>query len=223
MDKAPTPVIDWMKIVADLDQEGYALLPNLLDNAQAKALATSVAPSTHGRQVPPPDDVRHGQVWDVISPLPEPLERWHHTFYEKLIPAANRWSQLLDRERRFPEQSLEPLLRVSQLREDDYLALHHSALAANAFPLQMVVLLSEPGNDFTGGELVMTEQRPRMQSRPMVLPLGQGDAAIITLAHRPAKGSRGHYQVTMKHAISRVRSGERLGIDLLFTDAQRRS
>ena len=109
---------------------------------------------------------------------------------------------------------------LSRLGVEDYLPLHQRNAGGQVFPMQVVALLSEPGKDFDGGEFVMTEQRPRMQSRPMVLPLGLGDAAIIGTAERPFKGTRGHYRVNLKHAVSRVRSGERVGLELTFHDAR---
>ena len=112
------------------------------------------------------------------------------------------------------------LSHLSRLCVGDYVALHQRNDGDQVFPLQVVALLSEPGTDFEGGEFVMTEQRPRMQSRPMVLPLGLGDAAIITTSLRPFKGAKGHYRVNLKHAISRVRKGRRIGMALTFHDAR---
>jgi hypothetical protein len=108
----------------------------------------------------------------------------------------------------------QPQSHLNRLRVDDYLALHQRHDGEHVFPLQIVGLLTEPGSDFQGGEFVMTEQRPRMQSRPMVLPLKLGDAAIISTAQRPFKGTKGFYRVNLKHAISRVRGGERIGVEL---------
>jgi len=147
-----------------------------------------------------------------------------------LAPIANHWAELLGKDSYYPStldgflrgnheaSQIESLATASCLQEGDYQALHQHAEGKHVFPLQLVVLLSDPGTDFTGGEFVMTEQRPRMQSRPMVLPLRQGDAALITVAHRPHKGSNGYYRVNLKHAISRVHSGERIGVELLFHD-----
>jgi len=219
MDETPLPVIDWNEVATGLDREGYALLPDLLDAARARALANAIASGATTHPAAQPDGVGRGQLCNLPDPLPDPLASWCRDFHAQLAPVANRWSKLLGWGRRFPGQSPGYRALASRLGEGDYLPLHHGA-AADAFPLQLVLLLSEPGTDFTGGEFVMTEQRPRMQSRPMVLPLRRGDGAFITAAHRPAKGSKGHYQVTLKHAISRVRSGERIGIELSFTDPQ---
>lgn len=113
-----------------------------------------------------------------------------------------------------------PQSAVSKLREGDYVALHQNAEGEKVFPLQAVVLLSEPGTQFSGGELAMTEQRPRMQSRPMVVPLRRGDAVVFAVQYRPFKGTKGFYRVNLKHAVSRVRSGERIAVELLLHDAR---
>ena len=225
--------LDWDRIGADLDKEGYALLPKLLDATQAKALAALASEAHAQGQCASLErlELGRGDVWRLPQPLPDPIAAWRVAFYKQLAPIANRWAEILDTDSRYPA-TLEDFLResrevgqtgqlttVSYLRKGDYLALHQSTQGKRVFPLQLVILLCEPDSDFTGGEFVMTEQRPRMQSRPMVLPLRQGDAALITVAHRPHKGSKGYYRVNLKHAISRVRGGERIGIELLFHDA----
>lgn len=209
--------LDWSRIGAQLDEEGYVVLPGLLDGAQARSIAALIGTANVGQHV---------------SVLPEPLNAWHTAFYKHLAPIANRWNASLGIEEPFPvsfeafhKQSKKAgqttaLSSWSRLREHDYQALHQHAEGKPFFPLQLVVLLSEPEKDFTGGEFVMTEQRPRMQSRPMVLPLHQGDVAIITAAQRPSKGSKGFYRVNIKHAVSRVRSGERIGLELFFHDVR---
>lgn len=204
--------LNWAWIGAQLDEEGYAILPGLLDGAQTRSIAASIDPAS--------------------VTLPEPLSAWRTAFYSHLASIANRWNTALGIEGQFPATfdafhtqnkkagQTTSLPSLSWLCEHDYQALHQHAEGAKVFPLQLVALLSEPEKDFTGGEFVMTEQRPRMQSRPMVLPLRQGDAAIITVAQRPCKGGKGFYRVNIKHAISQVRSGERIGLELLFHDAR---
>jgi len=142
------------------------------------------------------------------SPLTDDLRRHLHPH---LAPIANRWNAVLDEPA--PDVRQAAFARLTHQREGEDEPLHQ---AASTFPLQLVALLSEPGRDFTGGEFVMTEQRPRMQSRPMVLPLRRGSLAVITVAQRPHPGSKGPYRVNLKHAVSRVRSGERWGLELLF-------
>ncbi len=156
---------------------------------------------------------------------------WRSAFYRHLASIANRWHEVLSVEYRYPAKlddflkrnrragQVRPQSHLNWLGAEDYLALHQRGGGEHVFPLQVVALLSEPGGDFEGAEFVMTEQRPRMQSRPMVLPLKRADAAIICTAERPFKGSRGYYRVNLKHAVSRVRSGERVGLELSFHDA----
>jgi len=180
---------DWAGIQAQLDEEGHAVLAGALDEALIAALARGA-----------------------------PCDGLHRRFYARLAPIANRWNEAMGVQSQFPprlngEAGAPRLTRLIRLHEGEEQALHQHG---GSFPLQLVALLSEPGRDFTGGEFIMIEQRPRMQSRPMVLPLGRGSVAVVTVAQRPHAGSQGPYRVKLKHAVSRVRSGERLGLELLF-------
>ncbi|MFC4765442.1 2OG-Fe(II) oxygenase [Dyella koreensis] len=224
--------LDWADVGTQLDQEGYAMLPGLLDAAEARAFASWAGAAKAGHhETLASSDLGSGELFYLSQPLPESLAAWREALYRHLAPVANRWNETLGIGYRYPD-ALDAFLalnhqmgqrrqrsNLSRLREHDYQALHQQTEGEHIFPLQLVVLLSTPGEDFSGGEFVMTEQRPRMQSRPMVLPLKLGDAAIITTAQRPCKGSKGYYRVSLKHAISRVRSGERLGLELWFHDA----
>lgn len=224
--------LDRERVAAELDQEGYCLLPKLLEVEQARALSAAVSDAARPRVEQSLEKVGlgRGALWRLAGPAPKPLDSWREAFYELLAPIANRWNLAMGLDAHFPAELNQfqesrlvasagrSHLALSRLREDDYQALHQSVNGEPAFPLQLIVLLSEPGADFVGGEFVMTEQRPRMQSRPMVLPLRLGDAALITVATRPFKGSKGFYRVNMKHAVSRVRQGERFGLELLFHD-----
>ena len=183
--------LDWASVETQLDHEGYAILPGLLSESQVR---------------------------DLVEELPPLVADLRASFCKHLAPIANRWSEVLGVVRRYPRQ-VHSQSSLSRLRQGDYQPLHQQTDGEQAFPLQLIALLSEPDKDFTGGEFVMTEQRPRMQSRPMVLPLRKGDMAIITVAQRPHNGTKGHYRVNLKHAISRVRSGERVGLELLLDDA----
>jgi hypothetical protein len=207
------------------------VLPRLLDRAQCRLLAALVnQPAVTDCITLDATDSGRGELFFPVPPLPEPLASLRTAFYLRLEPIANRWNEMLSSDERYPAELKDfqrrcrdagqsrPLSAISRLREADYQTLHHNANGDRIFPLQLILLLSEPGRDFTGGECVMTEQRPRMQSRPIVLPLRQGDAAIIPVAHRPCKGSGGHYRVRLKHATGRVRSGERIGVELLLHD-----
>ena len=147
------------------------------------------------------------------------LTSWAAAFYRHLAPLANRWHAALDSDVRYPatpHRDRKPIFRIVRLREGEDLPLHQSHGGPHAFPFQVVALLSEPGRDFTGGEFVMTERRPRMQSRPMVVPLHAADAAVICATSRPLKGSHAEYRADLKHAVSRVHSGERVGLELLW-------
>ena len=215
---------DWQAITSQLDSEGYALLPGLL--ASMRSLTQNAA--TQRQESLASEVLGRGQLCYYDADLPAPLDALRQALYPHLAGIANRWNERLRTAERYPlnwqaflkqnqvAQQTQALSHWSQLGEGDYLALHQRANGALVFPLQLVGLLSRPGQDFHGGEFVMTEQRPRMQSRPMVLPLQCTDAALICTAQRPVHGSNGEYRVNTKHAISRVRSGIRIGLELSF-------
>lgn len=222
--------LDWAGIGTQLDAEGYCLLPGLLGADAARTLA---------RRITAPDAVRvplaasglgQGDLFYFGASLPAPLQGWRTAFYRHLAVIANRWHRSLGLDGDYPAAQEDFLRRnrqagqaralshLSRLGVEDHVSLHQRNDGEQVFPLQVVALLSEPGVDFQGGEFVMTEQRPRLQSRPMVLPLRLGDAAVITTAQRPFQGSKGCYRVKLRHAISRVRQGERFGLELSFHD-----
>jgi hypothetical protein len=226
--------IDWPAVHDALDGQGAATLPALLTPAECAAIA-----SLYGRG----EDVfrsrvvmaRHGfgqgEYRYFAHPMPPLIAALRSAFYPRLVPIANRWSAALGSTIRFPDEHREFIERchgASQRRPTplllkyeagDYNCLHQDLYGEHVFPLQVVLLLSQPGRDFDGGEFVMTEQRPRMQSRPMVLPLQQGDAALIAVHHRPVRGARGVYRVNLRHGVSRVRSGRRFTAGVIFHDA----
>ncbi|MFJ3461173.1 2OG-Fe(II) oxygenase [Achromobacter spanius] len=206
----PLDQYDWTRIAQDLDAQGWALLPALYAPDDARALARAQA---------------------LSDPLPPPLAGLRADLYARLLPMARAWAASLNLDVTYADDlpaylqqnrqsgQTRSLSTIHRLHAPGYQPLLQHADGASVFPLRLIVLLSEPGVDFTGGELVMTEQRPRMQSRPMVLPLGLGDGAVIATSHRPVSGSQGIYRVTERQAISRVRSGERVGLDLMLHDA----
>lgn len=222
--------LDWMTIAAQLDREGYALLPGLLSVEQTDSLARQAANMELHREIITGGSGQ-GERFFLPEPLPSPLDVIRTHFYMHLVRIANRWNEVLQTPDRYPanlEQFLDcnrdcgqarALSHLNRLGKADNLTLQQYTDGNQIFPLQIVALLSKPGADFEGGEMVMTEQRPRMQSRPMVLPLRQGDAAIIATAQRPFQGRKGYYRVQTRHAISRVRRGERIGLELLFHNA----
>ncbi|QYY29924.1 2OG-Fe(II) oxygenase [Cupriavidus pinatubonensis] len=224
--------LDWQEIAAQLDQDGYAGLPGLLSPEQARELGRDAGQSGafHHHSLESAG-LGRGEMVCLGGVLPDPWADWRTALYCKLAPIANRWNALMNIDYRYPRELREfikhnreagqsqPLSCLHRLRSGDYLALHQRADGEHVFPLQVIALLSEPGVDFQGGEFVMTEQRPRMQSRPAVVPLGIGDMAIISTARRPHKGAGGHYRVNLRHAISRVRAGDRIGVELSFHNA----
>jgi len=224
--------IAWDDIAAQIDSEGYALLSGMLAPGHARELACQVDRLKSLRRLSLGNvDLGAGEILRFGADLPAPWAAWRSSFYRGLAPLANRWNETLGVAFRYPPEldaflqlnrsagQTQQISHLSRLRCRDYVALHQSNDGEQLFPFQLVALLTEPGKDFDGGEFVLTEQRPRMQSRPIVLPLKLGDVAIITTAQRPFKGSRGFYRVNLRHAISRVRGGERIGVELSFHDA----
>ena len=225
--------LDWASITGQLDLEGYALLPGLLAPEPVHDLAREIttSPAMHRLSLASMG-LGRGELLYFGELLPEPLASWRTAFYRHLSPIANRWNMCLGVDYRYPAELDEFLCsnhnsgqvraqsHLNRLGENDYLTLHQRADGEYVFPLQIVALLSQPVRGFEGGGFVMTEQRPRMQSRPMVLPLELGDAAIISTAQRPIKGIKGYYEVNLKHAISRVRHGERIGLEMFFHSAR---
>jgi hypothetical protein len=165
-------------------------------------------------------------------PLPDLIESLRTAVYPHLVPIANRWNTAMGSDVRYPEQHADFIARCHQAGQvrptplllqygaDDYNCLHQDLYGAHVFPLQLTILLSAPDKDFTGGEFVMTEQRPRMQSRPIVVPLRQGDGVVFAVHQRPVQGTRGVYRVNLRHGVSRLRSGYRHTVGIIFHDAQ---
>ena len=223
--------LNWTDIGMQLDADGYAVLPGLLGAGVARDLARQAAAPGTRRETLESSDLGRGELFYFGADVPAPLESWRMAFYRRLVGVANRWNETLGLAQRYPAE-LEDFLRLnrkagqtraqshlSRLGVEDHVSLHQRNDGAQVFPMQIVAVLSKPGADFEGGEFVMTEQRPRMQSRPAVLPLKLGDVAIIATAGRPFKGAKGYYRVNLKHAVSRVRKGERIGLELSFHDA----
>ena len=224
---------DWKSVRGDLDQTGNALLPGLLSPDECDALA-ELFPAEEpfrGRIVMARHGFGSGEYKYFRYPLPEPVASLRAALYPHLAPIANRWNEALDLEPRYPaahEQFLARCHAAGQTRPTplllryeagDYNCLHQDVYGEHVFPLQVAILLSEPGRDFTGGEFVMTEQRPRMQSRAEVVPLRKGDGVVFTVRTRPVQGSRGVYRVNLRHGVSRVRSGLRHVVGIIFHDA----
>lgn len=225
--------VDWAGVGAALDAEGYACLPGLLAPEECRALAALYADEARFRKriFMARHGYGQGEYQYFAYPLPEPVGALRARFYPPLAEIANRWGAALGIETRYPEDHAAYLKRchdAGQVRPTplllrygpgDYNRLHQDLYGELLFPLQMAVLLSEPGADFEGGEFVLTEQRMRMQSRAEVVPLTQGDAVIFPVNERPIQGVRGAVRVRMRHGVSRVRAGRRMTLGLIFHDA----
>jgi hypothetical protein len=226
-------VIDWAGLENELDFQGSAVIKNLVPPDACATLAALY-----------PDDARfrsrvvmrrhgfgQGEYKYFSYPLPAKIEELRTMLYPPLAAIANRWNAAMRIEARFPDRHAafikrchaagqrRPTPLLLRYGAGDYNCLHQDLYGEHVFPLQLTLLLSQPGRDFTGGEFVMTEQRPRMQSRAEVVPLRQGDAVVFAVNERPVKGTRGAYRVKLRHGVSRVRSGERHTAGIIFHDA----
>ncbi|MGH9664344.1 MAG: 2OG-Fe(II) oxygenase [Bryobacteraceae bacterium] len=224
----------WERVSQDLDAQGSAVVERLLSPDECQAIASlypnddifrsRVAMGRHG--------FGRGEYKYFSYPLPDLVAGLRTAVYSRLVPIANRWNDAMRIDVRYPEQhsdfierchragQAKPTPLLLQYGSGDYNCLHQDLYGEHVFPLQLAVLLSEPGQDFTGGEFVMTEQRPRMQSRPVVVPLRQGDGVVFAVHHRPVRGARGEYRVNLRHGVSCIRSGHRHTIGIIFHDAQ---
>jgi len=225
--------LDWLRISAELDAHGCARAECILTADECDALVRLYASETlfRSRVVMARHGFGSGEYQYFRYPLPKLVAALRHSLYPRLVPIANRWHEALRVDGRFPAAHAEFLSRchgAGQLRptalmlrygEGDYNRLHQDLYGEHVFPIQATVLLSAAGRDFTGGEFVLTEQRPRMQSRTEVVPLAQGDAVLFGVRHRPVQGTRGVYRVNLRHGVSRLRSGERYALGVIFHDA----
>ncbi len=224
----------WDHIEADLDQFGCAVLKGALSKADCEQLAAGYPDDSQFRKriVMARHGFGRGEYKYFNYPLPPLVHSLRTELYPPLAAIANRWNELMGIDVRYPdghEAFIERCHAAGQDRptpllleygEGDYNCLHQDIYGAHVFPLQVAFLLSQPGEDFSGGEFVLTEQRPRMQSRAEVVALEQGDAVIFPVSHRPVKGSRGHYRVNMRHGVSRLRKGKRHTLGIIFHDSK---
>jgi hypothetical protein len=224
---------DWQEIVRDLDQQGNAIMEQLLSPEECRAIAGlySNDDAFRSRIVMERHGFGRGEYKYFKYPLPDLLSELRTAVYPHLVPVANRWNEAMGIDMRYPGKHADfierchnagqtrPTPLLLQYGVDDYNCLHQDLYGEHVFPLQLAILLSDPSADFTGGEFVMTEQRPRMQSRPMVVPLRQGDGVVFAVHHRPVQGTRGTYRVNLRHGVSRVRSGHRYTAGIIFHDA----
>ena len=225
--------IDWHAVEDALNEVGSAVLPGLLTHDACDALTALYSQDRlyRSRVVMERHGFGRGEYQYFAYPLPDLIAHLRTSLYLPLATIANRWNQAMDIDVRYPAKHADFIRRcheAGQLRPTplilrygpgDYNCLHQDLYGEHVFPLQVAILLSEPGVDFTGGEFVMTEQRPRMQSRPEVVPLRKGDGVIFAVHHRPVRGTRGTYRVNMRHGVSRLRSGQRHTVGIIFHDA----
>jgi uncharacterized protein len=225
--------LDWKHIASELDAHGCAVLPALLSPGECDLIAALYTDDARFRSVV--IMARHGfgrgEYKYLAYPLPDLVAELRGALYPGLAAIANRWNAALASTIRFPDDHAAFLARcheagqtrptplLLQYQEGDYNCLHQDLYGEHVFPLQATFLLSRPARDFTGGELLLTEQRPRRQSRAEVVPLEQGDAVVFPVRQRPVEGTRGIYRVTMRHGVSRIRSGRRLAMGVIFHDA----
>ena len=224
---------EWEAARAALDESGYAVLPGLLGAACCRELGALYDNDAafRSRVVMARHNFGRGEYKYLRYPLPESVVVLRRALYARLAPLANEWHRRLRLEPRFPEGldaflarcheagQLRPTPLLLKYQDGDYNCLHQDLYGDLVFPVQATVLLSTPGGDFTGGEFVLVETRPRMQSRAEIVPLGQGDAVVFAVNYRPVAGTRGDYRVAMRHGVSRLRSGHRFTLGIIFHDA----
>ena len=224
---------DWETARTELDEAGWSMLKGALTPVEADSIAalyphpkgfrSTVVMARHG--------FGRGEYKYFSYPLPPIVSELRTSLYPHLAPIANTWHERMGIDVRFPGDhdafisrchdagQRRPTPLLLQYGDGDYNALHQDLYGEHVFPLQVAILLSEPEADFTGGEFVLTEQRPRMQTRAEVVPLRKGDAVIFAVHHRPQKGAKGFYRVNMRHGVSRIRSGHRHTLGVIFHDA----
>ncbi len=231
--QARLDALPWPDVIAALDAEGWALLPGLLQPDECAALVelyeqpqlfrNKIVMARHG--------YGRGEYQYFDYPLPPLVGALRHALYSRLVALANRWHEALDIETRFPGEhaafiqrchergQARPTPLLLRYEAGDYNCLHQDVYGEQLFPLQLAILLSKPGADFAGGEMVLTEQRPRQQSRPVVLQPAQGDAVIFAVRHRPVLSKRGYSRVQLRHGVSRIAGGRRHTLGIIFHDA----
>ena len=225
---------DWNTITVEMNAHGCAVLPKLLSAAECKGLAALYPDDGHfrSRVIMARHGFGRGEYRYFKYPLPAPIGELRSALYPRVAPIANAWNERMKIETRYPDQhgdylkichkagQTRPTPLLLQYGPGDFNCLHQDLYGELAFPLQATVLLSDPTRDFAGGEFALTEQRPRMQSRVEVVPLRQGDAVIFAVHHRPMQGTKGSYRVNLRHGVSRLRSGRRHTLGIIFHDAK---
>lgn len=225
--------LDWERVLQDLDAQAYALIESLVTQEECAALARlyPVEGIFRSRVVMGRHGFGRGEYKYFSYPLPDIIAGLRTSIYPHLVPLANCWNAAMDIDVRYPAQHADFIARchaagqllptplLLQYEAGDYNCLHQDLYGEHVFPLQLTILLAKPGQDFTGGEFVLTEQRPRLQSRAEVIPLQQGSAVVFAVHRRPVPGKRGVYRVNLRHGVSRLRSGHRHAAGVIFHDA----
>ncbi|MBS2008619.1 MAG: 2OG-Fe(II) oxygenase [Cyanobacteria bacterium SZAS TMP-1] len=225
--------LNGQSMAAGLNERGYTVINSLLDDDQCRSLIGIYDEDSRFRKrvVMQSHGYGKGEYRYLSYPLPDLIQNIRTDIYPKLVPIANAWHEAMKMDVRFPQSHAEFLERchkagqvkptplILKYEASDYNCLHQDLYGEHVFPLQLAILLSEPGDDFNGGEFVLTEQRPRMQSRVHVVPLKRGDAVVFAVNNRPVAGTRGNYKVVMRHGVSEIRSGKRFTAGIIFHDA----
>jgi uncharacterized protein len=231
--EAAIDALDWAAIEADLDAIGCAAAPKLLPAEVCQEIAAAYGDESRFRStvVMARHGFGRGEYKYFADPLPEAVVALRRGLYRPLAPIADRWNDMMGVDVRYPAEheafrarcqaagQVRPTPLLLRYGPGDYNCLHQDVYGSLVFPLQVAILLSEPGSDFSGGEFVLTEQRPRMQSRAEVVNLRQGDGVIFAVRERPVRGARGSYRVVMRHGVSRLREGRRFTLGIIFHDA----
>jgi uncharacterized protein len=224
---------DWRAIAAGLDRSGNAVLRGVMTADECRSIASMYTVSDHfrSRVVMERHGFGRGEYQYFQYPLPSLIQGLRTALYAKLAPIANAWNEAMKVDVQYPDHHQDFLRRCQaagqvrptplllQYGAGDFNCLHQDLYGEHVFPIQVAILLAQPEKDFTGGEFVLTEQRPRMQSRPEIVALKQGDAVAFAVNNRPVQGTRGTYRVKMRHGVSQVRSGQRHTLGLIFHDA----
>ena len=224
----------WERVSEELDAEGHAIVKGFLSPDECDGIRALYQNEKlfRGHIVMERHGFGRGEYRYFTYPLPNLIAALRTSLYPHLVPIANRWNNAIGIDVRYPPTHADFIQRCHEAGQDkptplllkyetgDYNCLHQDLYGEHLFPIQLAVLLSEPDTDFTGGEFVMTEQRPRMQSRPIVVPLRKGDGVVFAVRHRPVQGKKSVYKVNLRHGVSRLRSGSRLTLGIIFHDAQ---
>jgi hypothetical protein len=228
-----TAGVDWNRVAIDLDAQGWTTLPALFVGDECDRIASLYDEADRFRShvVMARHGFGKGEYRYFAYPLPPLVHEFRTALYARLAPIANRWNERLSADVRFPadhrdfvdrchaDGQVRPTPLLLRYGEGDYNCLHQDLYGEHVFPLQVAILLSQPGRDFEGGEFVLTEQRPRAQTRAAVVPLTKGDAVVFAVHRRPVAGTRGDYRVAQRHGVSKIRSGHRHTLGIIFHDA----